>query len=137
MLLLYILHHQNAKSVYREIFWEPNMWGNSIKDHKQFYSFNCICDMTYNSAGAKSASIFSFCATLHNTSLLFVSYFKILKHKKQANTAFYIHLCSYWVCVYHVNMFFFVQYYLNKVTAKKLNNALLKSTQNTWLFSIQ
>ena len=71
------------------------------------------------------------------THLLFVSYFKILKHKKQTNTAFYIHLCSYWVCVYHINMFFFVQYYLNKVTAKKINNGRLKSTQNLWLFSVQ
>lgn len=26
-------------------------------------------------------------------------------------------------------MFFLVQYYLNKVTAKKINNGLLKSTQ--------
>ena len=34
-------------------------------------------------------------------------------------------------------MFFFVQYYLNKVTAKKINNGRLKSTQNLWLFSVQ
>lgn len=104
------------------------MWGNSIKDHKQFNSFNCVCDMTYNNAGAKSASIFYSRATFYNT-FAFCFIFQNSKHKKQTNTAFYIHLCSYWVCVYHINMFSLVQYYLNKVTAKKINNGLLKSTQ--------
>ena len=136
MLLLYILYHQRAKASIGRFS------GNLIREEIALRTINSVThSIVYVTwliiVLVQNQPPSSRLTQLSITLLLFVSYFKILKDKKQTNTAFYIHLCSYWVCVYHINMFFFVQYYLNKVTVKKINNGLFKSTQNLWLFSIQ